>query len=1024
MMEESSSEIKKFSTAKMKVRARAVDMLGRQQIAGVPSAVHELFKNAYDAFATRVEVDVLRQQKIFMLRDNGIGMTYDDFVNRWLTVGTESKFGTKISSAPWLGPRGQMDRHVLGEKGIGRLAIAVIGPAVLILTKAVRENGIRELVVALVHWGLFEIPGIGLEDVPVPIKKFENGEFPAKADVSEMVDVILGSLDGLMPNLTSDARIKIEEDLLLMRLSPASVYEGLKQRGACDDPESPLFDNGMHGTHFIIRPYNSILELDLEDQSQLVDGRTSKLQTLLVGFSNTMFADLAKPPIKAFFRDHRSGQSYVDLIDDKIFLTPEDYESADHQIDGVFDEFGKFVGTVKLYNSNPVSYTLSYPASSAVPLQCGPFKIRFGYSQGHSHQSLLESTQHGLLSAKLARHGGLYVYRDGIRVLPYGDIEHDFLRIEQRRNKAAKDWFFSFRRMFGAVILDNERNQELREKAGREGFQENAAFRQFKNVLENFLMSLAKDIFRKDAPLGDEFNKLREEMEAQHKLLKEREKLVSAKKIKLQVALNDFFVRVESGEPKRQSEQFIQEVVNKFSFVRSLEDPDDMGRELLRIERELGAALEGLRKANRITRPRGVGLNRQSESDWATYRNMCDDLERTIYTPAEKFYHQELASVLRERGDSIDRRSLLRDGLTSRRAAIEKIIKGERSRVRSIISKSQGDLYAGIEGSFQRFHNSVEDAFSDFDRTDIAAFDDVALIEFQSSLQQKFEDSANKEQEFLSHLRLQLESLSESVRDGHLPDDLSAALEGQNYSLREDLSDSMYWAQIGMALGVVQHEFDAVARTVKKGIKDLKPWADRNPALNGLFKGLHSGFSHLEEYLALFSPLDRRLYRTEMELLGGEIASYIENVFSDRFDRHEIKFVTTPAFLSGAVMAYPSTLYPVLINIIDNACHWLTKPDVKSRWVKIDRSKDGILISNSGAGIERRYADQIFEFGFSEKTNGRGMGLAISRKALRRDNLDLVLTNPGKESNPAFLIAIKFLDKIDGFFEQGVLIDE
>ncbi|MEX5669115.1 hypothetical protein ABFV57_30055 [Pseudomonas neuropathica] len=52
--------------AQMTVRARAVDMLGRQQIAGVPSAVHELFKNAYDAFARRVEVDVLRQQKIFM----------------------------------------------------------------------------------------------------------------------------------------------------------------------------------------------------------------------------------------------------------------------------------------------------------------------------------------------------------------------------------------------------------------------------------------------------------------------------------------------------------------------------------------------------------------------------------------------------------------------------------------------------------------------------------------------------------------------------------------------------------------------------------------------------------------------------------------------------------------------------------------------------------------------------------------------------------------------------------------------
>lgn len=257
-----------------------------------------------------------------------------------------------------------------------------------------------------------------------------------------------------------------------------------------------------------------------------------------------------------------------------------------------------------------------------------------------------------------------------------------------------------------------------------------------------------------------------------------------------------------------------------------------------------------------------------------------------------------------------------------------------------------------------------------------------------------------------------------------MPDDLSAALEGQNLSLREDLSDSMYWAQIGMALGVVQHEFDAVAKTVKKGIKDLKPWADKNPALSGLFKGLHSGFAHLEEYLSLFSPLDRRLYRTAMDLSGGEISNYIENVFADRFERHSIIYSATSDFLSGVISAYPSTIYPVLINVIDNACHWVSKEIGEKRWIKLERHKNGIVIRNGGVGIDRRHAEQIFEFGFSEKHNGRGMGLAISRKALRRDELDLILTNPGRENNPAFLLAIKFIEDDDGLFEQGVLGDE
>lgn len=57
------------------VRARTVDMLGRQQIAGIPTAISELFKNAHDAYARIVEVDYLRRENLFVLRDDGLGMT-------------------------------------------------------------------------------------------------------------------------------------------------------------------------------------------------------------------------------------------------------------------------------------------------------------------------------------------------------------------------------------------------------------------------------------------------------------------------------------------------------------------------------------------------------------------------------------------------------------------------------------------------------------------------------------------------------------------------------------------------------------------------------------------------------------------------------------------------------------------------------------------------------------------------------------------------------------------------------------
>src|SRR4051812_44749171 len=117
--------------AKFKTRARAVDMLGRQQIAGIPTAISELFKNAHDAYADRVEVDFYRADKLFVLRDDGIGMTKEDFEKRWLTLGTESKLGAGAGLKPPYIPAGKKLRPILGEKGIGRLAIAAIGSQLL-----------------------------------------------------------------------------------------------------------------------------------------------------------------------------------------------------------------------------------------------------------------------------------------------------------------------------------------------------------------------------------------------------------------------------------------------------------------------------------------------------------------------------------------------------------------------------------------------------------------------------------------------------------------------------------------------------------------------------------------------------------------------------------------------------------------------------------------------------------------------------------------------------------------------------
>lgn len=989
-------------TASIKVRARAVDLLGRQQIAGIPTALHELFKNAYDAFARRVEVDLLVQRRTLILRDDGFGMTENDFRNRWLTLGTESKVGQGDQTAEWLGNYGKIPRKTLGEKGIGRLAIASIGPAVLVLTRASRPDGLHDLVASLIHWGVFEIPGLNLDRIRIPVRTFPGGTLPDRAGMERMIERLMAGINDLRGEIPNHDIERIEADIRLMRFSPDEVLSGLDAKLLVDSDHLSLAGDG-HGTHFIIRPYDTVLDADLTENTT---EKPSRLEKYLIGFGNTMLPDLEPPPIKAAFREHRNDGEIRDHIGEKEFFTPNEYLTADHIIEGQFDNFGQFTGTVKIYDRQPMPYTLSWTGSAGTPIQCGPFSIRFGHIQGWPHQSLLSAEDWARMDTKLARLGGLYIYRDGVRILPYGDSDFDFLYMERRRSLAVKDWFFTFRRMLGAVILSSEQNSSLQEKAGREGFRENAAYRQFRDILENLLKSLAKDFFRESASLGDYYIKIRDEMDSRDKLLRKREKQVKAKKEKFKDALDDFFTHVELGTPGKRIEDLCRSYDSRFDAVAELDDPDIMGSELHNLENDLRGALDSLRKSFKVSRPQGIGLTKGMTADWQAYKRVAQELEVARFKPLADHFDSRLSDLLKQRGDAVNRRLLLRNAIEARQQDIRRTISREVKDAREELSKTRDTIASGISDSVQRLQNHIQDVLSDFERTEVAERSTGELIELRNRFESRLEAAALEASNFLNSLRDQLEALSDGVEQGILPDDVTSALEDRTHLVQEELEESLQWAQVGMALGIVQHEFNGVVRKIKKDIGSLQPWAAGTPQLRELFTDLRNGFSHLEEYLRLFAPLDRRMRRVRVELSGEEIRQYILNIFSDRFVRHGIRLDATDAFNHFVAKVFPSTLLPVFINLVDNACYWLSKVEPERRWIRINLHRDGIIVENGGAGIESRLAERIFEFGFSTKPDGRGMGLSIARRSLRHEGMDIRILNPGIGNPPCFLILL------------------
>jgi hypothetical protein len=610
--------------AKMRVRARAVDMLGRQQIAGIPTAIHELFKNAHDAYASRVEVDFFRADRVLVLRDDGVGMTRADFESRWLTLGTESKVGAnKETTIPWLAEQRGGRRPILGEKGVGRLAIAAIGPQVLVLTRAIRENGqLDELVVALVHWGLFELPGIDLDQIDIPIRVFPGGTLPDKAGIRSLVESSQASVLGL-GNLISAATLeRLFDELDSMQVDPADADQflgGLSLRG------------DGHGTHFYVFPTYPYMEDDVNEVAE--NDVASPLQKMLLGFTNTMMPDREAPPVQASFRDRRADGTVTELIGGDSFFTPDEFTSADHHFEGIFDEFGQFSGTIGVFGKPPVKHTINWRQAGNRKTECGVFRIKVAYLQGRVYESQLPADDFYRIIAKANKIGGLYVYRDGVRILPYGNSDYDFLNVERRRTKSLQDWFFSYRRMFGGVEISHLSNPDLVEKAGREGFRENAAYRQFRAILENFFKSLAINFFRESGRYSDDFIAAKKASTEQEKLLQQRNKSTKEKKKRFAAALDQFFEAVESRQPEVRAADLRQEVTARLGSIASTVVPEQAATELLRLEAQVRDRITRFRQDFKIVRPAGVGLTKQMASDWQAHTRSSGQIEAEIITP-------------------------------------------------------------------------------------------------------------------------------------------------------------------------------------------------------------------------------------------------------------------------------------------------------------------------------------------------------------------------------------------------------
>ncbi|MEL7312235.1 MAG: ATP-binding protein [Pseudomonadota bacterium] len=845
-----------------------------------------------------------------------------------------------------------------------------------------------------IHWGLFEISGLNLDEIDIPIKLITDGQIPTAEQVAELLDSVRSTVKQLAYKHSAESFERILRDLDEITLDPEDLDEflgGLTLR----DKSS--------GTHFFVVPADENIAHEIERERKQDSKDFSKF---LLGFSNSVFREKPPPPLQTAFRYWPTDIDGDDLIENAEFFTRDELDSADHRVTGVFDEFGQFRGSVRVYDEEFEDHIIPWSDGSGRPTSCGPFEIEFGYVAGAQRETRLPLDEWKRITEKLNRIGGLYVYRDRIRVLPYGNADIDWLDIELRRNKGAAYYFFSYRRVFGAVKLTREHNAFLKEKAGREGFQQDKAYRQLKDILENLFLQLAADFFRDSGSYSDYYSSQRAELERLELARRRREKQVSTKRKKFTATLDSFFDRVKEALPATEISALRDSIKKRMEFASKIADPDTASTALIDAEKEANRRLSAIRESYRVTKPRGVGLSRKLQRDWNAYLETEQRLDTELFDPFSDEIGRTLGSVATEAKLYIDQRRRLGQLINQQAEEKRRLVAQEAGAVRHSANDTKSAALKFAREAIRQMQETISGVEVDFAQRDLVDISERDIERIRDGFENRIATVGRKNTETLIKVRDMLTAVSSNLEQGLeiAESDIVEAMDQELQELREQSDTDAELVQLGLAVAVINHEFEAAIKGIRKSLRELRPWANSNDGLASLYQEIRNNFDHLDGHLNLFTPLQRRLYRTAIPIKGKEINHYVRSLFEVRLKRHQIDLDATDAFLSAETIGFPSTVYPVFVNVIDNAIFWLDS--LKSqKLIHLDAIDGAFLVSNNGPAINERDYEAIFEQGFTRKPGGRGLGLFISRRALQKEGMDIEVV----PSSDKFRVTIKIV---------------
>lgn len=960
-----------IDTIAFKTRARTIDHLGREQIADCPTAISELWKNAYDAYAREVALHIFDGEvPIAAILDNGHGMSRQEFVEKWLVIGTESKTsGTEVLEED---RNGLPYRERQGQKGIGRLSSGYLGSLLLLVSKRKTAS----FVASLIDWRMFENPFLYLQDIEIPVVEFENKE-ELWTHIPTLFDKMMGNVWGDGEDVTRDGRIAkawAESDELEKREGRSSIKEAIEKTLINTTFTERHIENWsvwknevLHGTAMLMSGLAYDLEAQLSNAatSSDADATLSAKERFIQTLSNFTdpfvdIEDAAEVESEIVADDfHYSvtaweGSLSRPIISDEREFDYKNLEELEHVLDGEVDQHGIFRGKVKVFGSwldGEITINPPFAISTRSDSRVGPFRLRVGTFEQELKNTTHTKEIYSKLSTQMEKYGGFMVFRNGLRVMPYGREDNDFFEIEKRRTSHAGREFWSYRRLFGRVAITRQENPNLRDKAGREGVIENRAAKGFRDIVINILKVSARRFFGTDSDIRQGvLPTLQENYKKQQ--ADEAQKKVRARKRR------EFRSRLENNFPQlRKLEQDLSSLAETAmkGYMPATET------ELLKMREYISQV-----KARRSELSLGVAPSQLGtmEPNYIEFRNCEARASELIIRLSDSVSHAL------EKIKPQSSRDAAFSEISRNAVYLQHRLRKWSGEAKDILSSEIKRISEVVDIRNKRYHTETLPLLDDLER----GRSSLAKIFDQLELERDKQDRENSElfEPYISTLR----SLQESVDIETL---VSFTLD-ESSELRQELDRLNALAQLGITVEIIGHEIEDLEMTISRGLEQL-PYEVRNTPSYDAVKTAHHA---LVDRLRFLSPLKLSGEKIKTWITGDKIVEYVRGFLGDSLTRRGITLSVSPAFLHFSVYEQPPRIYPVFINLVNNSAYWVSqRSGSSSRSISLDVMDGKIVISDDGPGVEKDDLKNLFSLFFTRKIRGgRGVGLYLCRANL------------------------------------------